>query len=139
MGYLNEALGHLELLARHFHRYDDEYIIQVLLMEIGIPSKCSGYTYAVDAIVLYYQKSMRYMTKEIYPAVAKKYGIYVRPVQVEGAIRMAIEKAYKHRDQVWDCYFPENERPTNAEFIARMATMLKLWHDCCDVERRSIV
>lgn len=134
MGYLTKAVEHLKLLARHFNQYDDEYIMQILLIEIGIPTSRKGYDYAVDAILLYHQKGMRYLTKEIYPAVAKKYGIYVRPVQVEGGIRMAVEKAYKRRDLVWNCYFPEKRKPTNAEFIARMALILKLWHDCCDVE-----
>lgn len=134
MGYLTEVLEHLKLLARNYNKYDDEYIVQVLLVEIGIPASRRGYDYAVDAILLYYQTGMRFLTKEIYPAVAKKYGIYVRAVQVEGGIRMVVEKAYKERDLVWDCYFPEKKKPTNAEFIARMALILKLWHDCCDVE-----
>lgn len=134
MGYLTEAMEHLKLLARNFHNYNDEYIMQLLLVEIGIPASRKGYDYAVDAILLYYQTHMRYLLKEIYPEVSKKYGIYVRPVQVEGGIRKVVESAYKHRDLVWDCYFPEKTKPTNAEFIARMALILKMWHDSCDVE-----
>ena len=137
MGYLNEALGHLKYLARHFCEYDEAYIIKIILLEVGMPSKSRGSDYAADAILLYYQQSMRFMTKEIYPAVAKKRGIYVRSTQVEGAIRKAIENAYLHRDQVWSCYFPEEEKPTNAEFIARMATMLEFWSGCCDVEKNA--
>lgn len=136
MGYLNEALGHLEYLAQHFYQNHEEYIVRVILLEIGIPTKGRGYDYTVDAILMYHQKSMRYMTKEIYPAVAKKHGIYVKPVQVEGAIRKAIEKAYLQRDKVWECYFPEETKPTNAEFIARMATILGFWNSCCEAQKR---
>lgn len=137
MGYLNEALRHLQYLARHFSEYDEEYIIRIILLEIGLPSRGAGCDYAVDAILLYYQENMRFLTKEIYPAVAKKYGIYVRSAQVEGAIRKAIESAYSHRDQVWACYFPEKRKPTNAEFIARMAKMLDIWKGCCAAEEKT--
>ena len=138
MGYLTEAMEHLKLLARNFHDYDDEYIMQLLLVEIGIPAGRKGYDYTVDAILLYYQTEKRYLTKEIYPAISKKNGIYVRPVQVEGGIRKVVESAYKHRDLVWNCYFPEEKKPTNTEFIARMALILKMWHDCCKMETSGI-
>lgn len=69
-------------------------------------------------------------TKELYPAIAKQFG--TTPVRVERNIRTAIESAWDRGD-----YFAiesvfggsaaeDGVRPTNSEFIARMAVYFGL-------------
>ena len=48
-----------------------------------------------------------------------------------------IHDAWENRDEaVWRCYFPSNqegfvEKPSNGEFISRVARFLELWQGCC--------
>jgi hypothetical protein len=69
------------------------------------------------------------ITKEIYPAIAVSFA--TNPKLVERSIRTAIETAWLHRDNdIWRLYFPpgangEIPRPTNADFVARLAEYIR--------------
>ena len=84
----------------------------------------------VEAILILAQDPEQTVTKELYPAVAARCGC--ASINVERAIRSAIESAWKKRDErVWQQYFPPAgdgacRRPTNAEFLNRIADCLAL-------------
>ena len=68
------------------------------------------------------------VTKELYPAVAKKTGVSAQAV--EKAIRTEITRAWSCRnDTIWRTYFHWDRcgtipRPTNATFFAQLALHL---------------
>jgi len=96
-----------------------------LLRTVGIPAKRAGYGFLREAILLKMQDPRQSMMKEIYPAVGKSGNATVN--QVERNIRSAIEAAWlNHESPLWQELFPEYRltRPTNAEFIARLADYL---------------
>lgn len=101
-----------------------------LLLTLGFSTNCKGYNYLREAIPTYAKDPGQTMTKELYPAVGKKYG--ASALQVERAMRTAIEKAWKRRDnETWGRYFilltdGEIAKPCNSEFISRLADVLIL-------------
>ncbi len=101
-----------------------------LLLSLNVPARLSGYTYLREAILLMAKDPSQSLTKELYPAVAAIIRGNAR--QVEHAMRCAIRTAWEHRDErIWRMYFwPDGAgqlpRPTNAEFIARLADALNL-------------
>ncbi len=96
-----------------------------LLLELGVPTKLNGYSYLREAIPLMAADLDQSITKELYLAVGKLFHCDTK--NVERSIRSAIDAAWKKRDDtVWKHYFhpdPSGEipRPTNAEFITRLA------------------
>lgn len=134
MDDFTKLLNHILFLARRFPGYSDEYILKIILLELSAPTRKPGFDYLVDAILIYHGSSMSMISKEIYPEICKKYGIYVRPPQVEGTLRGIINSAWKHRDkQIWQCYFSNNKKkPTNLEFVSRLSRVLELWEECCE-------
>lgn len=96
-----------------------------MLMELGISTKLKGFEYIRAASLNMCKDFSQSITKELYPAVAANFG--ASAAQVERSIRNAIETAWKKRNaQVWSRYFDNQtgknaEKPTNAEFITRLA------------------
>ena len=65
-----------------------------------------------------------FVTKELYPAVAKYYG--GTTTRVEKAIRDSIRDAYENGNRaVWRLYFPSGKCPSNEVFIGRMVVYLR--------------
>lgn len=101
-----------------------------LLFALGVPTKLKGYSYLREAVLLMAEDPDQSVTKELYPAVAAICGVDKN--NVERSIRSAIEKAWKQRDDaLWKLYFPVDSggllrRPTNSEFISRLADALRL-------------
>ena len=104
-----------------------------LLLTLGIPVKLRGYAYLREAVLLMAAKPGQSITKELYPAVAEQCG--AAPIHVERSIRSAIAAAWERRDeQIWRIYFSPGPdgcltRPTNAEFICRLADSLACAED----------
>ena len=70
---------------------------------------------------------LNYITKELYPAIAKKCN--TTPSRVERAIRHAIEVAWTDNGVELRREFQdrkENKRPTNSEFISRISAYIKM-------------
>lgn len=132
MNSVDDLIEHLDFLARSLSFYDERYIVKIFLLELGIPTQGNKFDYVSEAVMLWYSESMRRVSKEIYPAIAKKYRPYATMEQVEKTISRAIERAWKKRDQMWETFFPEPQRPTNTEFISRMAKVLEMWVDRCE-------
>lgn len=100
-------------------------LVKEQLHILGISSKLNGFSYLLEAIPLFARQPGISITKELYPAVASLCG--GKSSQVERSIRNAIQTAWQQReDSVWQSYFHTGgaHRPTNAEFISRLAELL---------------
>ncbi|MFI3177318.1 MAG: sporulation initiation factor Spo0A C-terminal domain-containing protein [Eubacteriales bacterium] len=109
-----------------------ERIVTERMLELGVPAHLKGYHYLREAIVLtaFDMDMVSSVTKVLYPAVGRKF--VVEGGRVERAIRNAIEVAWERGDtkrfQVLFAYSKETgcARPTNSEFIARIADQIRL-------------
>ena len=109
-----------------------ELKVTEILHEIGVPAHIKGYHYLRDSIIMSVERPeiINAVTKQLYPAVAKKYD--TTSSRVERAIRHAIEVAWDRGDiDVLNSYFGytiHNDRgkPTNSEFIAMISDKLRL-------------
>lgn len=106
--------------------------ITYILHNIGIPAHIKGYSYLRSAICMTVENPdiINYVTKSLYPGVAKKYGTTTS--RVERAIRHAIEVAWDRGDcDTLNSYFGytisrQRGKPTNSEFIAMISDKLRL-------------
>ena len=96
---------------------------------LHVPTHLEGYQLLCLAIPIFVQNPQQFLTKELYPAVARLCG--GKDVRaVEHSIRNAIQAAWRQRDNaVWRKYFALGPRgtipcPTNKEFISRLAEIL---------------
>nr|WP_308628753.1 sporulation initiation factor Spo0A C-terminal domain-containing protein [uncultured Eisenbergiella sp.] len=100
-----------------------------MLSRIGMPSHLKGYQYLKTALAICMEdmEALDGITKKLYPAVARKHK--TTGETVEHAVRHAIESAWKRGDEkeqknLFGYCQSEGKRPTNSEFIARMADFL---------------
>lgn len=111
---------------------DLETKVTNILHEIGVPAHIRGYHYMREAIIMAINDIdvLNYITKELYPAIAKKCN--TTPSRVERAIRHAIEVAWSRgKVDAIDALFGytvnnHKGKPTNSEFIALIADRLRL-------------
>ncbi len=109
----------------------DEKISEIFI-SIGIPPHIKGYGYLREGIKMMIEHPyiINSVTKELYPAIAKKYS--TTSSKVERAIRHAIEVAWNRgRIDAINAIFGARiylgtEKPTNSEFIALVADKLIL-------------
>ncbi len=117
---------------RAFNEIAVELQVTEILHQIGVPAHIKGYHYLRDSIIMSVKipEIINAVTKQLYPAVAKKYN--TTSSRVERAIRHAIEVAWDRGDvDVLNSYFGytiHNSRgkPTNSEFIAMISDKLRL-------------
>lgn len=122
----------LFLAPIRFDAYSIEVKVTQILHEIGVPAHIKGYHYLRDSIMMSVENPeiINAVTKQLYPAVAKKYD--TTSSRVERAIRHAIEVAWDRGNvDVLNSYFGytiHNDRgkPTNSEFIAMISDRLRL-------------
>ncbi len=101
-----------------------------VLLRLGMPTKLRGYGCVREAILCMMREPDMSVTKELYPMVAQLCD--GNTAQVERAIRGAIIAAWNTGDQrQWRRYFIAAQgakvpKPTNAEFISRIADCLRL-------------
>lgn len=111
---------------------DLEMDITNILLEIGIPAHIKGYQYIREGIIMsFYDRNMlHYITKFLYPSIAKKYK--TTSSSVERTIRHAIEIAWRRGDiEVLEEIFGNTVsagrgKPTNSEFMALLTDKLRL-------------
>jgi len=103
-----------------------------IIHEIGVPAHIKGYMFLREAISMVVNdiELLSAVTKELYPAVGKKFN--TTSSRVERAIRHAIDVAWSRGqletiDKIFG-YTIRNEKgkPTNSEFIAMVADKLRL-------------
>lgn len=109
-----------------------ERYVTKLMLELGMPAHLRGYQYIREAILLT-QEDMELVssvTKLLYPVISKKYK--ATDQKVERAIRNAIEVSWSRGNRNLFCeifgYSMEDgrNRPTNSEYIARVADKVRL-------------
>ena len=122
----------IKYISHNREPIDLEMEITAIIHEIGVPAHIKGYMYLREAIsmVINNIELLSAVTKELYPSIAIKYNTTAS--RVERAIRHAIEVAWS-RGQVDTInklfgYTINNGKgkPTNSEFIAMVADMLRL-------------
>ena len=106
--------------------------ITKLLHELGVPSHIKGYSYIKEGINLIFNEPSlaSAITKELYPAIAKKYD--TTNSRVERAIRHAIEVSWNRGNwELMEEIFGysvdiDKAKATNSEFIVTLADKLRL-------------
>ena len=132
---IEKTLHHVLLLSRHLEKCNPRGAVVVMLMEIGVPTKCVGFEFLKKAIELQRKNPTRVLAKDIYMEIVLHYQQNSEGV-VEQAIRDAIKAAWRHGSRTaWDWYFSYDGRaavnkPTNSEFISRLAYILEIWQEC---------
>lgn len=110
----------------------NESAVTKIMHEVGVPAHVRGYNYLREAILLIIDNVslIGAITKELYPAIAIKYGS--TPSRVERAMRHAIELAWErgNYDAISRLFGYtvniERGKPTNSEFVAIIADKLRL-------------
>ena len=121
-------------LSRTGYNYSGNLEVDVtnILLEIGIPAHIKGYQYIREGIIMsYYDCNMlHYITKFLYPSIAKKYK--TTSSSVERTIRHAIEVAWRRGNmEVLEEIFGNTicagkGKPTNSEFMALLTDKIRL-------------
>ena len=111
------------------HSLPQEEDITAMLKELGIPMHLHGAKYLPLAITMTAKNPTQYITKELYPAVGKQFG--VSGESVERCIRNAVQQGWNSGNHAaWAQYFSEKtgstKQPNNGMFIARMVEILKI-------------
>lgn len=109
----------------------EQYITRIML-DIGVPAHLKGYHYLRDAIMISGKdmETVSSVTKLLYPAVAKRFK--TTDQKVERAIRNAIEVSWERgnentfEDLFGYSFNTGKTRPTNSEYIARIADKVRL-------------
>ena len=132
---VDNTIRHVLNSMRHIRKGDISSAILVILIELGFCPQSDGFGHLRKAI---YQKfhdpDQRFV--ELYESVGKMYTPEVGSFQVEQAIRSAISAAWESGSREnWACFFPKDrdgnwKKPSNGEFISRLACMLELWSSC---------
>ena len=109
----------------------ERYITSIML-DIGVPAHLKGYHYLRAAILLTGRDMdvVSSVTKLLYPAIAKRFK--TTDQKVERAIRNAIEVSWTRGNmETFEDMFGYSAasgkaRPTNSEYIARIADKIRL-------------
>lgn len=111
---------------------DLEGIVTNFMHELGLPAHIKGYQYIRTAIMMVVEDMdlLNYITKHLYPDIAKKYGS--TSSRVERAIRHSIEVAWTRgkpetMNEIFGYTIDTGKgKPTNSEFIAMIADRIRL-------------
>lgn len=131
---IGKTLYHVRSLVRHLDKCNPRGVVVVMLMELGMPTKLVGFEFLKRAIKLQRKDPTRVLAKDIYMELALHYR-QNSEFQVEQAIREAIKASWRHGSrEAWDWYFsydgkPVTNKPTNSEFITRLAYILEIWQE----------
>ena len=128
--HVREELMRMLELRKH-GGMDPEQEVRRILLELGAPDHLVGHPYVVRAILLVVgdQLYINHITFGLYPQLAAEFD--TTPARVERAIRHLIEVTWVRGDiDVLDRYFgntisASRGKPTNGEFIARIANVVK--------------
>ena len=112
--------------------HDLEKDVTEMIHEIGVPAHIKGYHYLREAIMMCVEDvdMLNAITKALYPEIAKKF--HATDQKVERGIRNAIEVSWMRGNQdTFTTIFgysseDGHNRPTNSEYIARLADKVRL-------------
>lgn len=113
-------------------KVDLETLVTGFIHELGVPAHIKGYQYIRTAIMMVVDNMelLNYITKQLYPTIAKKYS--TTSSRVERAIRHSIEVAWTRgkpetMDEIFGYTIDNGKgKPTNSEFIAMVADRIRL-------------
>ena len=119
------------LMQRHRENVNPEQEIRRILLELGAPDHLVGHPYVIRGILLVIQDwaYINSITFGLYPQLALEFD--TTPARVERAIRHLIEVTWSRGDlDILEKYFgntvsASRGKPTNGEFIARVANVVK--------------
>lgn len=118
---VTELEQHIRMPSANYHNY-----ITGILRSLGFVTTHGGYRYLPIALMREAENPGQSVTKQLYPETGKRGDPKASGDQVEKLIRYAIKVAWAKGDKaVWAQYFPTGQKPTNSEFIARMAELLR--------------
>ncbi|MBR7172513.1 MAG: hypothetical protein IKD36_01830 [Clostridia bacterium] len=102
---------------------------EIVLSALGVSPSRSGYKYWKDAIFLYicYNKKNVGICKDIYPAIAKKYG--KTPMSVERAMRLCFENVMYYISKNENNFIGEYLKssllyPHNGEILVKLVNLI---------------
>ena len=131
----NDAILYVIRSMRHIRKGDLPSAILVILIELGFCPQSDGFGHLRKAILQRcHDPDQRFA--ELYASVGRMYTPEVGCLQVEQAIRSAISAAWESGSREnWVCIFPKDregnrKKPSNGEFISRLACMMELWSSC---------
>lgn len=109
----------------------ERYITDIML-DLGVPAHLRGYRYLRESVLMSMDdmELVGSVTKLLYPEIAKKFR--VTDQKVERGIRNAIEVSWErgNKETFQDIFGYSMEdgrtRPTNSEYIARLADKVRL-------------
>ena len=112
-------------------RKDPEYLVRQILLEMGTPDHLVGHPYVVEAVLMAVENRyyINNITFGLYPQIAAKFDTTAS--RVERGIRHLIEVTWTRGDMDILCGFfgntvsPDRGKPTNGEFIARLANIVQ--------------
>lgn len=116
----------------NMNEVDLERYVTRIMLDMGIPAHLKGYHYLREAIILSGKdmEAVSSVTKLLYPTVAKRFK--TTDQKVERAIRNAIEVSWTRGNvDTFEELFGYSVgtgkgRPTNSEYIARIADKIRL-------------
>lgn len=127
-------------LARHSDAHEVLNITLLMMFDMEIPLKMSGFDYLKKSVVIAFQRPSQIVLKEIFQEVGKQYDPEANYDAIDTGIRDAVKKAWenRHMDR-WNYYFPEHilledKPPCNLELISGMVYFLEMWQSCCRKE-----
>lgn len=132
---IDNTIQYVTSLTHCFCTGDINAAILAILLDLGFSVQCEGFTHLRLAIERKYI-CPQYRCQDIYDAVSSAYGGTITQCQIEQAIRSAIDSAWNiGAQEQWDLLFPSKQssrrkRPSNLEFISRVACILELWASC---------
>ena len=124
-----------EMVEKHEDEWEETVkrsYVEDELCKLGMKRALTGYPYIVDAtmILMDYSGVPPRLTSDIYPYIAKKYGVTAK--SVERAIRSALEVTFREMDAATLHYYYPKEldpalgRPSNSDFLLQFAKKLRL-------------
>lgn len=120
------------MISELTERVELERYVTRIMLDLGVPAHLKGYHYMREAILLSVKdiEAVSSVTKLLYPEIARIYRTTAQ--KVERAIRNAIEVSWARGNcAMMDDLFGYSSktgkgRPTNSEYIARIADKIRL-------------
>ena len=120
------------MAAENTNAVEMERSVSKMMLELGIPAHLRGDYYLREAVMLSVEdmELVGSVTKLLYPVIARSYKTTSQ--RVERAIRNAIEVSWERGNPaVFDDLFgfsraTQSPRPTNSEYIARIADKVRI-------------
>ena len=111
---------------------DPEYLVRQILLELGTPDHLVGHPFVVEAVLMSVENRnyINNVTFGLYPQIAAKFD--TTATRVERGIRHLIEVTWLRGDMdtlprhFGNTIDPARGKPTNGEFIARLANVVNM-------------